>query len=173
MSGQMSYSYKTPKGVAGSLFDISPYRVDSRVNGEPGDAMQFGMGVVQGGSPGVNVAVPVASSEPGQFEGLLLTGFVNEMDMGGNVKIRPLQTVGILRWGKAWARVASDVEPVYGEGLYVVLTGPDRGKFTNDSEGTLPVNGRFVGGLGTGAIAPVEIFNQNPKPVIIDADPGL
>ena len=32
MSGQLTYTYHTPKGVAGALVDISPYSIDSRTN---------------------------------------------------------------------------------------------------------------------------------------------
>lgn len=56
---QTSYNYTTPKGVAGGLYDLAPYQVDSRVNGEatPG-VLKFGMGVVQGTTPGTNVVRP-------------------------------------------------------------------------------------------------------------------
>lgn len=161
MSGQLSYTYQTPKGVAGGLFDISPYAIDSRVNGEDdASTMMFGMGVVQGANPGSDVLVPTEDSEASQFEGLVLTGFTNQMNTAGEVKIFPLQTVGILRWGKAWARVADGVTPAYGEPLYIILEGDDRGKFTNEETDNLAVNGKFIGGLGTGDIAPVEIYNQ-------------
>ena len=95
---QNSYSYKTPKGVAGGLLDLSPYSVDSRINGEttPG-ALKFGMGVVQGATPGTNVKLPTSASTADKFEGLLLTGFVQEMDTAGDVTIKPKQTVGVLR----------------------------------------------------------------------------
>ena len=161
MSGQLSYNYSTPKGVAGGLFDISPYSIDSRVNGEvKPDALMFGMGAVQGANPGVNVLVPDDTFEPAMFEGVVLTGFTQEMNMAGDVKIYPLQTVGILRWGKCWARVAGGVTPTYGDQLYLVIDGDEAGLFTNDEEDGVAVNGRFIGGLGTGDIAPVEIFNQ-------------
>ncbi len=53
---QKSYNYHTPKGVAGGPMDIAPHSIDSRINGETDDgAMLFGMGVVQGGSPGLDV----------------------------------------------------------------------------------------------------------------------
>jgi len=162
MSGQNSYGYAAPRGVAGGLFDVSPYRIDSRVNGEKqAGAMKFGMGAVQGDSPGTNVALPDDGAEEGGFEGLVMTGHTTEMDVEGKVVIAPLQTVGVLRWGKAWALVASGAEPAYGDYLYLVTEeGADRGKFTNDEDGGLAVNGRFVGGAVSGDLAPVEIFNQ-------------
>jgi len=162
MSVQKSYNYFAAKGVAGGLFDLSPHRVDSRVNGEtvPG-AMKFGMGAVQGEKPGTNVLLPDNDSTADVFEGLVLTGHTTEMSDDGKVRLQKFQTVGILRWGKAWALVASDAAPSYGEQLYLVINeGDDRGKFTNVAENNLPINGRFVGDSGNGGIAPVEIFAQ-------------
>jgi len=163
MSGQLSYNYFTPKGVAGSLVDISPKSIDSRINGETVvGKLMFGMGAVQGNNPGLDVLVPVAASTIEQFEGVVLTGFTNQMNMSGQVEIRPQQTVGILRWGRAWVRVPEGVEPAYGEALHLIPSGDDAGLFTNDDGGgdNLAVNGMFIGGLGTGNVAPVEIYNQ-------------
>ena len=175
MAAQLSYSYQTPRGIAGSLLDIAPYSIDSRVNGEEDpNVMKFGMGAMQGLTPGVDVLVPTDESTGEQFEGVVLTGFTNQMNMLGDLRIFHLQTVGILRYGKAWARIADSVEPAYGEPLFLITDGPDAGLFTNDSGGGLAINGRFVGPAGTGHggigdgttvainIAPVEIFNQMP-----------
>ena len=162
MSAQQTYGYQTPKGIAGGLFDISPYRIDSRSNGEetPG-ALLYGMGVVQGESPGKNILKPTATDEPDVFEGVAMTGFTTQMDMLGKVTVMPRQTIGILRWGKAWVRVADGVVPEYGEPLHLIVDGAEAGFFTNDDTGdVIAIKGRFVGGLGTGNIAPVEIFNQ-------------
>lgn len=159
---QKSYSYTTPKGVAGGLMDLSPYSVDSRVNGEttPG-ALKFGMGVVQGTTPGTNVALPTAAATADKFEGLLLTGFVQEMDAEGSVAVKPKQTVGVLRYGKAWARVPKNTTAAYGDKLYLITSGNNAGLFTNVATGNLAVNGRFIGTADTTDVAPVEIFNQS------------
>lgn len=160
---QTSYNYTTPKGVAGSLYDLAPYQVESRVNGETAaGALKFGMGVVQGSAPGANVALPTSTATADKFEGLLLTGFTQEMDSAGDVTIRPKQTVGVLRYGKAWARVSKDTTASYGDKLYLVTSGDDAGTFTNDASGNLAVNGRFVGAVDSVGIAPVEIYNQMP-----------
>ena len=165
MSAQTNYSYHTPIGVAGGLYDLSPYSIDSRINGEadPG-VMKFGMGVVQGVNPGVEVLVPTDASVGSQFEGLLLTGHIQMQNMKGELKLQPQQIVGVLRWGKAWARVENGITPAYGESLYLIIDGDDAGLFTNDDAkgDNLEINGRFIGGLGTGDIAPVEIYNQKP-----------
>ncbi len=161
MSAQTTYQYQTPKGVAGGLFDISPYSIDSRLNAEKGyNTLKFGMGAMQGTTPGVDVLIPVESDTAATFEGLVLTGFTSEMNMAGEVQVFSGQTVGILRWGKAWARIDPDVTPQYGESLYLINEGAKAGLFTNDETAGFAVNGRFMGTVGTGAIAPVELYNQ-------------
>jgi hypothetical protein len=164
MSAQTSYSYSTPKGVAGGLYDISPYAVDSRINGETSeDALLFGMGAVQGDNPGVNVKVPTSADTAAKFEGLVLTGFTNEMDKHGDVHIAPLQTVGTLVWGRAWARIVPGITPTYGQKLYLVNTGENAGLFTNipgSSPANLAISGRFLGGAGTGDVALIELYNN-------------
>jgi hypothetical protein len=165
MSGQTSYTYQTPKGVAGALVDMSPKSIDSRVNSETEvDKMRFGMGVVVGGNPGTDVRVPVSTSVALDFEGVLLTGYTQQQTINGDIHVNPAQTVGVLRWGRAWARVVDGVTPQYNDPLYLVITGADAGLFTNDSDddANLAINGRFYGGLGNGNIAPVEIHNQLP-----------
>ena len=158
---QNSYSYKTPKGVAGGLLDLSPYSVATRINGETtSGALKFGMGVVQGATPGTNVKLPTSASTADEFEGLLLTGFVQEMDAAGDVTIKPKQTVGVLRYGKAWARVPKNTTAAYGDKLYLITSGDSAGLFTNTATGNLAVNGRFIGAADTTDIAPVELFNQ-------------
>jgi hypothetical protein len=167
MSGQMSYNYTMPKGIAGTLVDISPRAIDSRINAETeAGVMMYGMGAMQGDTPGVNVIVPEDGMVAEQFEGVLMTGLTNEMNMAGQLSLRPLETVGVLRWGRPWVRVAEGVTPAYGEDMYLITAaGPDRGLFTNDDGGgaNLAIYGRFIGGLGTGNVAPAEIYNQKSQ----------
>lgn len=167
---QTSYRYDTPKGVAGGLLDLSPYQIDSRINGETvAGALKFGMGVVQGAAPGEGVKIPTSTATADKFEGLVLTGFVQEMDMAGDTRIQPKQTVGVLRCGKAWARLAASVTVAYGDKLYLTVTGANAGLFTNVSTGNLAINGRFVG-AADGGIAPVELYNQNAADAANAAD---
>jgi len=158
---QLSYSYQTPRGIAGSLYDLAPYAIVSRLNAEavPG-IMKYGMGAVVGSTPGANVLVPEDGATAAKFEGIVMTGFTNQMDMEGKVNVYPQQTVGILRYGNAWVRIPDDVIPVYGEALYLIVDGDDAGKFTNDDAAGIAIYGRFIGGVGTGSIAPVELYNQ-------------
>jgi len=165
MSGQLSYTYHTPKGVAGSLVDINAYSIDSRANGEtrPG-VMRFGMGAMIGESPGVTVRVPDASmTDASLFEGIVMTGFTQQMTMHGDVNVYPAQTVGILRWGRAWALVPDDVFPEYNDPAYLIVDGDDAGKFTNEAADNVAIKATFIGGRGTGAVAPVALYNQKSE----------
>jgi len=163
MSGQTTYDFRTPKGVAGALVDISPKSIDSRVNSETDiNKMRFGMGVVVGTDPGVDVRVPTSTNTAKDFEGVLLNGYTQQMTMNGDVQVFPKQTVGLLRWGRAWGRVADGVSPAYNDPLYLIISGANAGLFTNVAAGNLAIHGRFYGGLGAGNIAPVEIYNDLP-----------
>jgi hypothetical protein len=163
MSRQLTYSYQIPKGTAGSLVDLSHHSIDSRTNGEPtADVLLFGMGVVQGNRPGDDVLIPTGASTGDQFEGIAMTGYIKEMDREGAVSVGPKDVVGVLRWGRAWVRVADGVTPGYGDALCLVIDGDEAGYFTNDdgSGDNLAIHGRFLDGLGSGNIAPVELYNQ-------------
>ena len=163
MNTQKTYNYQPPRGVAGALVDISPYSIDSRVNSEElVDAMRFGMGVVVGNNPGVDVQVPTDASTEADFEGIAMTSYTQQQTMTGEIHVYPAQTVGVLRWGRGWARVADGVTPVYNDPLFLIIDGDEAGFFTNDDGGgdNLPIKGRFYGPLGNGNIAPVELHNQ-------------
>jgi hypothetical protein len=158
---QRSYGYRQQAAVPGGLFDTSPHSIVARANEETEEgAVKFGMGVVQGASPGATVKLPVGVSTSSLFEGVVLTG-VKSMDLHGASMIGETDTLGILEWGKAWVRLASDVATVaYGDRLYLVVSGDDAGKFSNSAEDSVAVNGRFIGGIESGDIAPVRLFNQ-------------
>ena len=156
------YSYQTRRGAAGTLYDISPYAIDSRLCDGPDGAMKYGMGTVAGEHPGATVALPTEASGPADFAGIAMTGHATEMDMDGSVGIRSQQTVGALAWGRAWARTAPGTEPKYGEAARLITSGPDAGLFTNDERG-IPVRARFIGEKGSGDVAPVELFNQRQE----------
>jgi len=162
MAAQLTYNYATPKGVAGGLFDIAPYRIDSRLNGETDDnKMMFGMGAVQGATPGTDVLVPTSASTIVTFEGLVVANLTNEMNMQGDVSVKTQGTLGVMRWGRGWARVVPGITPKYGDPLYLTITGTYAGFFTNVSgSGTIAVNGTFAGGLGSINVAPIRLNNQ-------------
>jgi hypothetical protein len=161
---QTSYSYQAPAGVAGGLIDLRPYSIVSRMNGEDSvNAMRFGMGVMRGENPGSDILVPKASMAANQFEGISMNSFTQQMGLDGKVPVYPKQTVGLLRWGCAWARVKPGISPEYGDKCYLITSGADAGLFANEDPGAgngIAVNAMFIGSLGTGDIAPVELFNQ-------------
>jgi len=165
VAGQLTYSFKTPKGVAGGLVDINAYSIDSRANGEtePG-VMRFGMGAMIGESPGVTVLVPDDTmTDASMFEGIIMTGFTQQMTMLGEVNVYPAQTIGILRWGRAWALIPDDVYPAYNDPVYLIVDGDDAGKFTNEATDNIAINATFIGERGTGAVAPVVLYNQKSE----------
>ena len=158
---QRSYSYRQRSGVPGGLVDTSPHSIVARANEETElGAVKFGMGVVQGSAPGSNVKLPTDASTADQFEGVVMTS-VKSMYLRGVIAIGETDTLGILKWGRPRVRLASGVESVaYGDQLYLATSGDDAGKFTNEPDNAIAVNGVFIGGIESGDIAPVELFNQ-------------
>ncbi len=168
--GQTSYKFGTPIGVAGGIVDIAPYAIDTLKNEENNGDMLFGIGVVKGTSAGVQVKKPVAASDAAAYEGITVNNLTTELDMDGKVRILKGAPIGIMRYGRIYARVMTGVTPAYGDPLYLVVTGDEAGYFTNvaatlgtnDATYTsIAVKGRFLGTVdATNGIAPVELFNQ-------------
>ena len=156
---QNNYGYTSQRNVPGGLVDSSPRSIISRANGGT-TPVKFGYGVVCGDNPGVNVKLPVATSEAGSFEGVIMSDIV-ERDQTGAVASNPTKMLGILEWGKAWVCVPESLTIAYGEQVYLITNGDDAGKFTNDDGGgdNLAINGRFIGAVDSGDIAPVKLYN--------------
>ena len=163
MSAQNSYGYATPCGVAGGIYDLSPYAIDARLNGEEkAGVLKLGMGVIQGETPGNNIVVPDSTATADKFEGIVVNGNTVEQDMDGNAVLKPKTTVGVMRYGKVWGRVTSTAVPVYGANVYLTVEGEEAGCFTEAADGAIAINARFIGSKGCGNIAPIELFNQMP-----------
>lgn len=161
MGAQTSYNFATPIGVAGGLYDLSDYKIDTRINADATRKLQFGMGVVRGDKPGVNVVLPTAESTAAAFDGLALNGFHTQQNMEGELKLLPKQSVGVLRSGRAWARIKTGISPAYGDALYLIKSGEDAGCFTNAADASaVEIHGAFIGGKGSGNVAPVELYLQ-------------
>ena len=58
MSAQTRYGFATPIGAPGGIVDLSPHVIDTFLNEEASGVLKFGLGVVQGSKPGVNIARP-------------------------------------------------------------------------------------------------------------------
>lgn len=83
MGVQKTYSYATGKGVAGGIYDMFHYPVDSRFNEEATGKLHFGVGVVTGKVPGSSVALPTGASTADNFEGVVINGFDRQQDLEG------------------------------------------------------------------------------------------
>ena len=83
MGVQKTYSYATGKGVAGGIYDMFHYPVDSRFNEEENGKLHFGVGVVTGKVPGSSVALPTSASTADNFE-------------AGCIAVAPLIPSGVL-----------------------------------------------------------------------------
>jgi len=60
--GQKSYGYKTAKGVAGGIYDLTRHEVNSRRCEEADGVLSFGLGVVTGTSAGTQIKLPTANT---------------------------------------------------------------------------------------------------------------
>lgn len=155
MSVQTSYGNQTPKGVAGGIYDMFHYAVDSRFNEEANGVLRFGVGVVPGTLPGSSVKLPVAASTAAQFEGVVLNGFDRQQDMEGKLSILKNQNVSVMRRGRVWVRLATAAAPKYGDAVHLLTSGNDAGCFT--TTGGVAIPGRFIGPASNG-VAPVELY---------------
>lgn len=131
MSAQNRYGYSTPIGSAGGIVDLAPYAIDTFLNEEENGVMKFGLGVVKGSNPGVNIALPTEAATAGDFEGITTNNRTTEYDMDGNLAIRKGVSVGVMRYGRIYGRVVDGVEIAYGDPVYLITSGDNAGMFTN------------------------------------------
>ena len=172
MSAQTTYSYKTAAGAAGGIVDLAPYKVDTFLNNEATGTMKFGYGVIR--HSGNICKLPVAATTADKFLGITVNNRTTEFDMEGNVHIRNKAALGVMRYGRVYARVAHGLTIAAGDKLYLIITGADAGKFTNSAgETAIAVSGSFDGPADsndiasestrrlntTGSIASVTFFN--------------
>lgn len=158
MSVQTKYGNATAKGVAGGIYDMFHYAVDSRFNEEASGVLRFGVGVVPGTIPGSNVKLPTAESTAQKFEGVVLNGFDRQQDLEGKLFILNNQNVGVMRRGRVWVRLATGAAPAYGDPVCMVTSGDEAGCFTTEGGVTIP--GRFIGAANNG-VAPVELYGTD------------
>lgn len=185
MSAQTRYGYSTQIGAAGGIVDLAPHAIDTFLNGEESGVMRFGVGVVQGSKPGINIALPTEDATPAVFEGITTNNRSTEYDLEGKLHVRKGSAVGVMRYGKIYGRVAEGAEPSYGDAVYLIVDGKEAGCFTNDAPATIDedeiegggkdeteapatdapaviaVKARFIGGVDKSAqVAAIELFNQ-------------
>ena len=155
MSVQTKYGYATGKGIAGGIFDMFHYPVESRFNEEENGVLRFGVGVVRGSLEGSNVKLPVTGATAAEFEGVVVNGFSNQHDLEGKVRIMNNQNIGVMRKGKIWAVLAADQTPAYGDAVHLIVEGDDAGCFA--TSGGVALAGRFIGSACNG-VAPIELY---------------
>lgn len=154
MSAQTTYGFATAHGVAGTIYDLYHYPIDSRSNEEETGKLAFGMGVVKGTTEGSTVVLPTAASTAAQFEGVVVNGYNAQHDLEGKVFLMNNQSVGVMRKGRIWVQLATGAAPKYGDELHLVVDGTDAGRFT--TTGGVTIAGRFLGAADNG-VAPAEI----------------
>ena len=159
---QTRYGYTTPIGAAGGIVDIAPYAIDTFLNEEENGVMKFGVGVVQGSNPGVNIAMPADGATAAKFEGITTNNRTTEYSVDGKLTVNKGASVGVMKYGRIYGRVAADATPAYGDAVYMVISGDEAGYFTNKSGGSaIAVKGRFLGGVDSASgVASIELFNQ-------------
>ena len=157
---QTTYSFNTPIGQPGGLYDLSPYELDAFINESADGVVKFGMGVVKSATDaGTAVKLPATGATAASFEGIVNNRRTTENAIDGGPVIKNKATVGVLRYGRIYALLAEGANPAYGGTPYLVITGDDAGCFTDSSTGTVAVKGRFLTGAIDG-VAVVELFNQ-------------
>jgi hypothetical protein len=156
---QTNYGFSSQRGVPGGLVDSSPRSTLSRANGETSPlAVQFGYGVVQGDMPGTDIKLPTTASTAAQFEGIVLSDMA-EHDLDGAVRNNSTRVLGIMEWGRAWVRVPDGLTVTYGDKAYLITSGADVGRFTNEATGALDIKAKFISAVDSGDLAAVELFN--------------
>lgn len=159
---QTRYGYTTPIGAAGGIVDIAPYAIDTFLNEEDNGVMKFGVGVVQGSNPGVNIAMPETGATAAKFEGITTNNRTTEYNVDGTLTVNKGASVGVMKYGRIYGRVATGATPAYGDALYLVISGDEAGYFTNEAGDTaIAVKGRFLGGVDSASgVASIELYNQ-------------
>ncbi len=161
MSAQTSYGFSTRLDVAGGIYDLAPYAVDTFLNEENTGVMKFGVAAFSGTNVGSGIKLPVSASTNATFEGITTNNRTTEYDMDGVVRIVKGAPIGVMRSGRIYARLADGATPEYGDAVYVVKTGDDAGCVTDSSSSTIAIKARFLGRVDTAnGIALIELFNE-------------
>lgn len=116
MSAQTRYGYSSPIGSAGGIVDLAPYAIDTFLNEEENGKVKFGMGVVTGTNKGSGIKLPVKGSTAANFEGITVNRRTTESDMEGAVSLRKSASIGVMKYGRIYVRVAKTVKPGYTDG---------------------------------------------------------
>lgn len=133
MAAQINYSFSTPKGIAGGLYDISDHDIVTRMNDEADGNISYGVAAVVGKSKGQSIKLPVVSSAKADFEGIVIHAANTEQDMKGKTIVKNGASLGIVKKGNVWGKIVAGCVPEYKKTAYMVVDGDYRGMFTNNS----------------------------------------
>lgn len=158
MSMWTEYTQQTPKGSAGSLFDLTVHAVDSFRNEEEDGVLLPGVGVVYGTTPGTDIALPTEEATADKFVGVVMYGGTNELDMKNQLNIPNGYHVSVMRYGRVWVKMAADEEPSYGDPVYLVTSGDEAGLFNVSGNG-IQINARVIE-VSSNGLAAIELYNQ-------------
>lgn len=159
MSAQTVYSFSTPIGQAGGIYDLAPYAVDAFCNEANDGVVKFGMGVVRGTNAGKGVKAPASGATAATFEGIVTNRRTTENALTGGPELKKGCTVGVMRYGRIYGLLAANEAPAYGDAVYLVVSGNDAGCFSKTSTNNVAIKGRFLSAASDG-IALIELFNQ-------------
>lgn len=158
---QTRYNHFAPIGSAGGIVDLSPHSIDTFNNEEETGVMKFGVGVFKGENAGKGINLPKSGVTATDFEGITVSNRTTEYDTEGKLSVKKNAAVGVMRYGKVYARIAAGASPCYGDKVHIVTSGDEAGFVTNSAEGTIAVKARFVGAADSSVnVAPIELFNQ-------------
>lgn len=161
MAVQTTYNWTTGRGIAGGLVDLTPHVIDTFINEENTGVMKPGLAVMGGTVAGETIKIYASGGTP-VFYGVSTNNHTTQYDLDGKLRVLKGSAIGVLHWGRIYVRVATGVTPAYGEGLFVIPSGDEKGFFTNTDNSTAnpAIPGRFLGPVENG-IAPVEIYHSD------------
>lgn len=152
MSAQTTYNFATASGVIGGIYDLSPKKIITLINGEANGTMKFG--------------VPVAVNEDGQavlatsdtatgIIGITVNNRTTEMDRDGETEILKGAPIGVMTQGTVWVSGVAEAKNVGGVAYATFDADSKAFKGVATTAGT-DIGAKFVGASADG-IVPISI----------------
>ena len=167
---QRNYSFFPKTGAPGRIVDLAPYAVDAFINGEDTGVMELGMGVVLKTGAEKTILKPGSTGAGTVFAGIVVNGGTEEHGLENENYVRNTKALGVMRYGRIYARVKTGLTIANGDPVYLITEGDNAGLFTNVATDNTAVAGRFLSAAdekGRGvtssdavAVAVVELFNS-------------
>jgi hypothetical protein len=157
------YSYKASRAGAGIIDNFAPYKATVRQIDQTATELpkHYGLAMFIGSIVGENVILPESGTAISDFEGVLSYSTRNERKYKNElqeVEIAYNDINTILQWGTVGVRVADDATPEYNDKVYIITSGDDVGKFTNDDAGNLELETAKFITTNEDGIAVIEIY---------------